>query len=194
MKHIRLCQLPVAMSITARSSSITNAFFNTIIPVIQPSPEDELEALRILEIDPEDVCCAYCGGTSTEWDHLRAIIHKQEPTGYITEIAILVPSCGKCNQSKGNTPWREWMEGDAKLSPKTRKIGDLAIRIERLDKYEHWRVPHKINFAEVVDRLKWQQHKENWSRVLSLLKESQKLANELRVAVGKALTSQSTAA
>ena len=90
------------MSVTGRSSSITNAFIDAIIPAVDPTEEEKLEALRILQIDPKDIRCAYCGDKATEWDHLRPIITIQEPTGYITEIANLVPSCGKCNQSKGN--------------------------------------------------------------------------------------------
>ncbi|WP_216846981.1 HNH endonuclease [Granulicella sp. L60] len=101
-KRVRLCQLPTPGNIAGRSSSITNAFFNSIIPIDKPSEAEELEALAILKIEPNDIRCAYCGDKATEWDHLRAIIQDQEPTGYITEIANLVPACGKCNQSKGN--------------------------------------------------------------------------------------------
>jgi len=43
-KRARYCQLPTAMTITGRSSSITNAFVSAIIPVIEPSEEEELEA------------------------------------------------------------------------------------------------------------------------------------------------------
>jgi len=61
------------MSVMGRSSSITNAFINAIIPVIEPTEQEELESLRILEIDPRDIRCAYCGDKATEWDHLRGI-------------------------------------------------------------------------------------------------------------------------
>jgi hypothetical protein len=146
MKRIRYCLLPAPMSVTGRSSSITNAFINAIIPVIEPTEEEELEALRILQIDPKHICCAYCGDKATEWDHLRPIISNQEPTGYITEIANLVPSCGKCNQSKGKSYWRTWMEGNARLSPKIRGVTDLMERVARLQSYEAWRQPRKIDF------------------------------------------------
>ena len=99
----------------------------------------ELEALNILGIDPADIRCAYCGDKSTEWDHLRPIITNQEPTGYITEIANLVPSCGKCNQSKGNKNWLTWMKSSAQWCPTTRKVADLEKRIERLKAYEAWK-------------------------------------------------------
>jgi HNH endonuclease len=186
MKRIRYCQLPSPMNVTGRSSSITNAFINAIIPAIEPTEEEELEALHILGMEPQDIRCAYCGDRFTEWDHLRPIITNQEPTGYITEIANLVPSCGKCNQSKGKSGWRTWMEGKARLSPKTRGIPDLPKRIARLQSYEEWRKPRKIDFAAVVGPEMWQRHRQNWRSVLDLLKESQKLASEIRSIVQKA--------
>ena len=171
MNRVRHCQLPATMSVTGRSSSITNAFISAIIPVIEPTEQDELDALRILHIDPSDIRCAYCGDKATEWDHLRPIISNQEPTGYITEIANLVPSCGKCNQSKGKSHWRRWMEGNARLSPKTRGIPDLTERVARLQKYESWRPPTRIDFAEVVGPEMWQRHRENWRGVLELFEK-----------------------
>ncbi len=173
------------MTVTGRSSSITNAFFNAIIPVVQPAPEEELEALRILEMDPDDIRCAYCGEKSTEWDHFRAIIDNQKPTGFITEIANLVPSCGKCNQSKGKTPWQAWMESDANLSPKSRGVPDLSKRIQRLKNYESWRQPRRIDFAAVVGAELWERHRQNWKSVLDLLRQSQGLASEIRKIVAK---------
>lgn len=171
------------MSVSGRSSSITNAFISAIIPVIQPTPEEELEALRILQIDPDDIRCAYCGDKSTEWDHLRPIISDQKPTGYITEVANLVPSCGKCNQSKGKSYWLTWMEGSARLSPRTRGVRDLAQRVERLHRYEAWRQPRKIDFPAMVGAEMWERHTQNWRSVLELLKKSQELASEIRTLV-----------
>ncbi len=185
MKRVRYCQLPASMNVTGRSSSITNAFINAIIPVIEPTEAEELEALRILEMNPNDIRCSYCGDKMTEWGHLRPIISNKEPTGYITEIANLVPSCGKCNQSKGKSHWRTWMEGNAKLSPKTRNIPDIKERMVRLQKYEAWRQPRKIDFAAIVGPEMWQRHKQNWQSVLDLLKKSQELAEEIRLIVAK---------
>ena len=186
MKRTRYCQLPATMSVTGRSSSITNAFINAIIPTIEPTEAEELEALRILGMDPDNIRCAYCDDKATEWDHLRAIISNQEPTGYITEIANLVPACGKCNQSKGKSHWRAWMEGTAKLSPTTRGVPDIKDRIARLAAYEAWRKPKQIDFAAVVGPEMWQRHRKNWRDVLDLLKKSQELASEIRIIVAKA--------
>ena len=99
-------QMPSVASMVSRKSSITNAFVNTLIPQIPPTVEEIEQALTVLAMDPADVRCAYCGDAKTEWDHLRPLVVKQRPTGYITEIANLVPACGKCNQSKRNAEWR----------------------------------------------------------------------------------------
>ena len=111
MKRARYCQIPATMSVMGRSSSITNAFINAIIPVIEPTEAEELEALCILSISPDNICCAYCGDKATEWDHLRAIISNQEPTGYITEIANLVPACERATNLRasliGARGWKE---------------------------------------------------------------------------------------
>lgn len=175
------------MTVVGRSSSITNAYINAIIPVIEPTEADELEALLVLGMGPENVRCAYCGEKPTEWDHLRPIISNQEPTGYITEIANLVPSCGKCNQSKGNSGWRAWMQGSARLSPATRGVPDIKERIARLEAYESWRQPRKIDFEAVVGSEVWERHRLNWLEVLRLLRESQELANHIRTIIKKAI-------
>src|SRR5207237_18415 len=122
-------------------SSITNAFVSAIIPVVFPTEADLAEALAILEMTPDNLRCAYCGDQYTEWDHLRPLVEGQQPTGYISEIANLVPSCGKCNQSKGKKPWREWMLSSAPCSPRSRGVHDLSRRILRLEQYERWRQP-----------------------------------------------------
>lgn len=174
------------MTVTGRSSSITNAFISAVVPVIEPTVDDELTALRILEMDPNDIRCAYCGDKATEWDHFRPIVSDQQPTGYITEIANLVPSCGKCNQSKGKSYWRTWIDSSAKRSPKSRGIPDLELRIQRLEQYERWRSPRKMDFAALAGPEMWQRHQQNWQDVLNLLRTSQKLASEIRAIVARA--------
>jgi len=186
IKTKRHCQLPKVSTVSGRSSSITNAFFNAIIPVHIPSPEDELEALSMLEMSPDKICCAYCGDPHSEWDHLRPIIREKKPTGYITEIANLVPACGKCNQSKGGYDWRDWMLGSAPRSPKTRGIEDVDRRVMLLERYESWRKPICIDFDSVVEPALWKKHKENWQDVLSLLGKSQSLAKQIRILIEEA--------
>jgi hypothetical protein len=142
----------------SRKSSITNAFVSAVIPAIPPSTDEVEQALAILGIDPNDLRCAYCGDKASEWDHLRPLVVQRRPTGFISEIANLVPSCGKCNQSKGNKPWRDWILSSAKLSPSGRQLANVADRVSRLDAYEQWRVPTKIDFESILGKEAWENY------------------------------------
>ena len=78
------------------------------------------------------------------------------PTGYISEIHNLVPACGKCNQSKGNKHWADWIDSDAKLSSQSKGMKDLSTRIQRLKSDVQWEVPTKVDFEKVVGKAKWE--------------------------------------
>ena len=172
--------MPSVQSMMARKSSITNAFVNAIIPVIPPTAEDVDEALLILEISPWDLRCAYCGDTATEWDHLRPLVRSRRPTGYVSEIANLVPSCGKCNQSKGNRDWEAWMRSNAPLSPTGRQLPDVEQRIARLKRFEGWRPVSPIDFEKLLGPGAWQEYWQHCDRVIDCLRESQAVADALR--------------
>lgn len=136
--------MPAPVKITGRTSSITNAFVNGIIPVIEPTDEEIDDVLKTLGMNRKHVTCAYCGNPYTEWDHFRPLVKDKRPTGYISEIHNLVPACGKCNQSKGNKHWKTWMLSGAALSPYSRQIPDLEYRIK------NWK-----NLSRVILPLNW---------------------------------------
>lgn len=179
--------MPKAVRITGRTSSITNSFVNGIIPVIAPSEADIDEALGILGMSNE-VVCAYCGDDASEWDHLRPLVIGKQPTGYISEIRNLVPACGKCNQSKGNKPWREWMFGAAPRSPKTRGVVDIEERAARLAAYEQWGTPTRLDFAEVVGAELWQKHWENHAAIVQLMRDAEVTVEMIRERIATAST------
>lgn len=180
MNYLTHFRMPTVMKISGRSSSITNAFINSIIPVVQPTKDDVKEALNILGMENDTFECAYCGDKATEWDHLRPLVLNQKPTGYISEIQNLIPACGKCNQSKGNKSWSQWINSDAPKSPKSRRIEKLQQRINRIEKYESWRTPSIIDFEAIVGTERWSKHWNNWETVLKTMNNSQVLANEIR--------------
>lgn len=122
-KLLAAFRMPAVQTTMSRKSNITNAFVNAVVPVHVPTHEEIDEALRILEQDVDDVRCVYCGDRSSEWDHLRPLVMGRRPTGYVSEIGNLVPACGKCNQSKGNKHWREWMLSNAKLCADGTRVG-----------------------------------------------------------------------
>ncbi|NLF76973.1 MAG: HNH endonuclease [Chloroflexi bacterium] len=180
MSALACFRMPNPVTITGRSSSITNSFANAIVPVIFPTEAEVAEALDLLGLDAEDLRCAYCGDRATEWDHLRPLIVNQRPTGYISEIANLVPACGKCNQSKGNKPWREWMTSDAILSPKSKRITDLDERIRRLEEYEAWCDVRPIDFAAIVGEETWETYWQQWRSILGALQDGQRIAEDVK--------------
>lgn len=176
-------RMPTAGSIAGRSSSITNCFASSIIPVIHPTASEVAQALRILGLSADDLRCVYCGDPSTEWDHLRPLIVAQRPTGYISEIKNLVPACGKCNQSKGNKPWRAWIQSNAPRSPKARGLLELEERIGRLEAFENWGTPRKIDFETVLGSNQWARHWHNWNAVIDELRKAQEFAKGLQVQI-----------
>jgi hypothetical protein len=186
MEYSKLFKMPTPMKITGRSSSITNSFVNSIIPNIKPEEEEIKQALDILGMTPDTYQCAYCGSQASEWDHLRPLVEGKMPTGYISEIRNLVPCCGKCNQSKGNKAWTDWITSSADLSPKTRGIQDIEDRIKRLTEYENWGSPVRVNIEEIVGSALWKQHWANCERIQSMMRESQVLAEEINQIIKKA--------
>ena len=174
--------MPKPVKITGRSSSITNSFVNGVIPVVVPTAAEIRAALDVLGMS-DVVTCAYCGDTSTEWDHLRPLVVAKRPTGFISEIQNLVPACGKCNQSKGNKHWKIWMLSKARLSPASRDIVGLEDRVSRLETFENWRPPTHVDFAAVVSPDLWKQHWENHDRLQSEMKTSELVASQIRAEV-----------
>jgi hypothetical protein len=176
-------QMPSVQTMVSRKSSITNAFVNAIVPVIPPSHDEIDESLKILGMEPDDVRCAYCGDPSTEWDHLRPLVLGHRPTGYISEIANLVPSCGKCNQSKGNKQWRVWIVSKAKRSPIGRGLSGVEQRMSRLENYEKWRTPIQVDFVAILGRAEWEKYWKLWEDVIAELRECQQVADTIRARI-----------
>ena len=172
--------MPNPVTIMGRSSSITNSFVNGIIPVIEPTEDEIHDALTILEQNEDDVRCVYCGDKKTEWDHLYPLIVNKKHTGYITEIANLVPACGKCNQSKGNSNWKEWMLSNAEKSPKTRGIKDLDRRIEIIENYDKYFQKRIINLEELAGKELWEKYQRAYDSIIFNMESAQKIMDEIK--------------
>ena len=181
----KLFGMPSQTTIAGRSSSITNSFINGVAPAIEPSAEQVREALEALGMKDGHIECAYCGDACTEWDHLNPLVRDKKPTGYITEIHNLVPSCGKCNQSKGNKPWRQWMVSDAKLSPYTRGVADIYERMRLLDDYEKLFEPTRVDFEALLGKDLWGRYWKAYDELLSLMDQCQMLQDAVADAVRK---------
>lgn len=147
--------IPSINSITSRSSSIRAAFVKAVIPTIFPNDIEVREKLlnELYDLLPHThrgSKCAYCTSKATEWDHFRSVIKNSKPSGYSTDIYNLVPSCGKCNQSKGSKEWNVWIKSEAALSPKTLKTPYLEEEIiPNLIKFEEWSNSKTYKLTEV---------------------------------------------
>lgn len=176
-KELLACfKMPGGFTITGRTTSIRNVFVAAIIPVIRPTADEIREVLQLLELDPRDLRCSYCGDIATEWDHLRPLVKDGKPTGYPSSIRNLVPSCGKCNQSKGKSDWKKWMLGAAPRSPSARGRTDLKERIARLEGYEAWSNCVALNVEGLVPPQLWEQYYRIQEEILTRMREAQKLA------------------
>ncbi|GEM_PF-1824794 len=173
-------KLPNAVSIKGRTSSITNSFINGIIPVIHPTENEIDEVLNIFNLKKDRIECVYCGDKSTEWDHLQPLIKNKKFTGFITEIQNLVPACGKCNQSKGNKNWFDWMFGDAKQSPFTRKISTINERAKRIRNFENWKRTTNIDFKEIVGTEKWDEYQLLYDKIIESIEKCQVISTEIK--------------
>lgn len=137
--------LPKKVRIMGRLSSVTNSFFNGIIPWIEPTEDEIMRHLEVLDMS-ESAKCVYCGKENHTWDHLNPLIRDRFATGYITEINNLVPACGKCNSSKGNKNWREFIEylkENGRIDEQQFLIAEKVI-----EKYEAEFNPIKLNIKD----------------------------------------------
>src|SRR5665213_230085 len=175
----KVFRMPAVQSMASRKTSITNAFVSSIIPVIRPTPDDIADALSVLGMTTETVLCVYCGDKCNAWDHLRPLVVGRRPTGYISEIANLVPACQPCNSSKGNANWREWMAGVAPQCPKSRGVIDVGARVARLEGFERWRQPTHVDFAAILGRDVSDEYWRELDRIIGEMEHSQALANKL---------------
>jgi hypothetical protein len=166
---------------------VTNAFVISVIPEIAPSAEEILEGLALLGMTPENIRCTYCGDAHTTWDHLRPLVIGQRPTGFISEIGNLVPACSPCNSSKGNQEWRKWMLGSAPRSPTGRKLLDVADRVARVEAYERWRPPTRIDFAALVGKETWENLWLLSAAINTQLRQAQAVADAIRTRVDASL-------
>lgn len=177
-------KLPTKIKVSQRISSITNAFFNGIIPVLKPTDVEINKHLSILGMSETGYKCVYCGGEATTSDHLNPLVREKKPTGYITEIGNLVPSCNGCNQSKGNKNWRDFIDyllKNSKNDENRKSISEKQYsKVQNtLENFEKTFKPEKINFdnQEIQELLKL--HLENYNTVIAAMNKSIDIEREL---------------
>ena len=105
---IKGLKYPSADKITSRISTLRRSMACTLMHRDACSPEQEEQWSKYFG----DKMCAYCGRPATHLDHLHPMIRDNKPTGYGTDPNNLVPCCEKCNRSKGNMNWEDFMQSE----------------------------------------------------------------------------------
>jgi 5-methylcytosine-specific restriction endonuclease McrA len=184
-------KIPAKVTVKSRVSTITSQFARAKAPYLKPTAEELIERYVLFGMDSTSASCVYCGGEQTEWDHINAVVANNKWTGYFTEINNLIPACGKCNQSRGNKSYAEWMVSDADFSAKSalkkrknlseREAYDEAIdKVKLIDSVIQKMPPKKLQVdkpsALEVD------YESKRLEITKLLCEAQLIAREIQLA------------
>jgi len=108
------------------------------------------EALKLLGQSPKkDLRCVYCNKPAETWDHLIALVHAGEFSGFGHQINNLVPCCKKCNSAKGNKSWLDFVE---------LKVADEIARqllVSRIQAYINFNAKafEDIRDAEIIEEM-----------------------------------------
>ncbi len=172
-KHLR----PYSI-LQKRTTTIAHAFASAIAPAEVIMGSRLGEALKVLGQNPEgDLVCVYCDRPAETWDHLVALVQAGEMSGYGHTLSNLVPACRDCNSRRGNKEWRSWLRGSR---------ADCEARISRIESYVQFS-GSAMRSTEDLKRVAPQQMERYAAirhQVLDLLREADKLANEIRAAAG----------
>lgn len=115
-----------------RSTTINHAFASAISYYAN---YDELEiekALLALNQNPDsDLKCVYCNEKADTWDHLESLVKKGMFTGYGHELGNLVPSCKRCNSSKGGKDFISFIGELSMSDDEKQRISTMLTRYQR---------------------------------------------------------------
>lgn len=108
-----------------RGSSINNAFASALA-MVGVFDEDAINRAlgKLGQPSTGPLRCVYCDSEATDADHLVGLVKATRYTGHGQVIGNLVPSCGPCNQRKGNKPWRAWAASEGITNERIARIGD----------------------------------------------------------------------
>jgi hypothetical protein len=156
-------------------STFANAFASALAPYDTYDHNLVVAALRDLDQDPNEALdCVYCGQIAATWDHVFNRVVKGDFSGHGHRIRNLVPCCRTCNESKGQKPWREFLEA---LNPPDKDL--RARRMERfLERADAQTTNNEAMRHVAGEELK--QFLEIRAQVFDLMAEADRLATIIR--------------
>jgi HNH endonuclease len=157
-----------------RGTTIAHAFASAIAPAEVLVGNRLADALKVLGQSPDaDLTCVYCDRPAETWDHLVALVHAREMSGYGHTLGNLVPACKECNSRRGNKEWQSWLRIARR---------DHEQRIGRIERYVEF-CGKAVRSIEDLQRLAPEQmakYADIRRQVLELLKEADNLAGAIR--------------
>ena len=81
------------------------------------------------------------------------------------------------------------MLGNAKLSPRSRGISDLDVRVARLERYEAWAKCQPLKIQEQINPDLWERYYKVQEEILAKMREAQVLALEISQSIKQGTTS-----
>ena len=173
---------------SGRSSSVTNAFFNGIIPYVKPDKSDyeDIISKNLVELDKENAyICVYCGkDKANSWDHIRPLIVDKRPSGFIHEISNLIPACSSCNSSKGNKSVDDFFRTSKRLKKLSKDV--LEERKKKVQAYiDYFEKKHgviKISVDELPSDIanELEDYIESLEEIHQKLKDANKISDILK--------------
>ena len=188
MKYEKFFRNGKGETVRSRESTIRRAVFKNMIPWNTPTDKEIEESLEKLKMNKNDIRCVYCGEKATTLDHINSLVENKKPTGYINEIANLVPCCQSCNSSRGNKYWKDWMlNSNTEKSPKGRNIPNLEAKAKNIEDYINDMNPQKISIKDLLGEKKYNETMGLMEEVITLLVRLDDMCKENRKIIEKKL-------
>lgn len=71
----------------------------------------------------------------------------------------------------------------ARLSPTGRGSADVNAKVKRLEQYEQWKSPTRVDFESIVESQEWERYWSLCEAVNDELRKAQQVADALRVRI-----------
>ncbi|MBL9091034.1 MAG: hypothetical protein JNL96_07400 [Planctomycetaceae bacterium] len=162
-----------------RKTTINHAFASALAPCDSFEMTRLAKAMKTLgQTNVDDLRCTYCGAEAQTWDHLVGLVKASQLNGYGHQVGNLVPCCKPCNSKKGNQDWKAFIR---KAIPDATRRTKLESRIKRyLAKYAK---PVDLSAANRARPKDWRRYVEIRNSIFELMKEADRLAEQLRLKV-----------